>query len=195
MALAYEPPGDGSIRQAELLSSVSELQAIDGGSAESGSEIEIRKVEHPLAIVLSQDCDLEQDCHLRFPDDADPLPRDEADHHPHSISHVILCDAYSESELLQRLPEGFGAKDRKRIYQNQNERYHTLDEGVVATGSQEYPVERLFLDFRRFFALPSPDLYDQLNGGSMGRVACLPAYYLHDLSQRFFSYQARVAIP
>jgi hypothetical protein len=193
MALNYEPPGEGPIRQAELLSSVWEFQVV-GVPPEDDSEVETRQVEHPLAVVLSQDCDLEQDFDFRFPAEGEPPSRENSDGSPRTISHVIFCDAYPESELKRRLPEGLGSKDFRKIGQNQNERYHALNEAPI-DGDESRRIEPLFFDFRRFFAIPSADIYDQLSDGSAGRVACLPAYYLHDLSQRFFSYQARVAIP
>jgi hypothetical protein len=192
MALVYEPPSDGPIRQAELLKSVAEFQPISKPNGDD--DLEIRKVDHPLAVVISQDCDLEQDFDLRFPADGEPVERDAADMSHRSISHVILCDAYPEAELIRRLPDGFGSKDKRKIQQNQNERYHKLDAAPIA-GDESKEVEELFFDFRRFFAIPSADIYDQLAAGTMERIACVPAYYLHDLSQRFFSYQSRVAIP
>ena len=192
MALVYEPPNDGPIRQAELLKSVAEFQPIS--KTDEGDDLEIRKVDHPLAVVISQDCDLEQDFNLRFPGEGDPVSRDDADLSHRSISHVILCDAYPETELIRRLPDGFGSKDRRKVQQNQNERYHKLEAALI-DGDESKPVEELFFDFRRFFAIPSPDIYDQLAAKTLKRIACVPAYYLHDISQRFFSYQARVAIP
>lgn len=193
MALRYRSAGDGPIRQTELLKDVVELQAV--GPRLSGQEgrVSIRRVEHPLVIVLSQDCDLEQDFNLRFPKEAEPTSRDEADITPGCLSHVILCDAWSEEEYRRRLPKGINSYDRRKIGSNQNERYHRLESATIGEDGEE--IDELFIDFRRFFALPSADLYDQVDGKDESRVACLPAYHLHDLAQRFFSYQARVAVP
>jgi hypothetical protein len=192
MGLVYEPAGDGPIRQAELLTSISEFQAIteaDGANA----EIATRKVEHPLVVVMSQDCDLERDFNLRHPEDKEPPSREDAEVSPSALSHILLCDAHEESGLKQRLPDGLGSNDFRRIAQNQNERYHRIDSAGIRGTDVE--VEPLFLDFRRHFSMPCPDLYNQLASATAGRTARLPAYYLHDLNHRFYSYLARVAIP
>lgn len=192
MALVYEQAGNGPIRQAELITSVSEFQTISATDGDP-TEIATRKVEHPLVIVLSQDCDLEQDFNARYPSGKPQLDRAEADVHPSALSHILLCDAHEENELRKRLPESTGSKDFRRIAQNQNERYHRIESAEIAdTGSA---VEALFLDFRRHFSVPCPDFYEQLDLGAVGRTARLPAYYLHDLNHRFYSYLARVAIP
>lgn len=192
MGLVYEPAGNGPIRQAELLTSVSEFQAISAGDGDP-AEIATRKVEHPLVVVMSQDCDLEQDFNVRHPADSPPLSREAAEVSPTALSHILLCDAHKESELKQRLPEGLGSKDIRRIAQNQNERYHRIEDAEIRDAGLE--VEALFLDFRRYFSIPCPDIYDQLASTTAGRTARLPAYYLHDLNHRFYTYLARVAIP
>ena len=192
MALVYERAGNGPIRQAELLKSVSEFQVVanpDGDPA----EVFTRRIEHPLVIVLSQDCDLEQDFDFRFPAAEDPPSHSDIEVHPRTLSHIILCDVFEEGELKQRVPESFGSRDYKRIDQNQNERYHRFDGAGVAGTAEE--IEPLFLDFKRHFSIPCSSAYEQLDSGPMGRTARLPAYYLHDLNHRFYSYLARVAIP
>lgn len=192
MGLTYEPAGDGPIRQAELLTSISEFQAIPEMEGDS-VDVATRRVEHPLTIVLSQDCDLEQDFKVRHPAEGAPPNREAAEASPAALTHILLCDAHEESELKKRLPDGLGSKDFRRIAGNQNERYHRIESAEIRdTGTD---IEPLFLDFRRHFSIPCPAVYEQFASGSAGRTARLPAYYLHDLNHRFYSYLARVAIP
>jgi len=192
MALVYEQGGNGPIRQAEVLSSVSEFQAISSTDGDADA-IAIREVEHPLVLVMSQDCDLEQDFNVRHPTEKPPLSREDAEVHPTALSHILLCDAHEESELKKRLPESTGSKDFRRIAQNQNDRYHRIEGAAIRDTGQT--VEPLFLDFRRHLSIPCPDIYQQLISKSAGRKARLPGYYLHDLNHRFHSYLARIAIP
>jgi hypothetical protein len=190
MPLVYEPPADGQVRQAELLTSVLEYQPARPDAASDG--IAFRQVKHPLIVVMSQDCDLEQDFNIRLPSDADPLPLDEAENHRNALTHMLLCDAYTESELTQRLPDSFGSKERRFLAQNQNERYHRLDQAKIDGTDTE--VDPLFIDFRRHFGVPSSHIYQQFADDTAGRLARLPVYYLHDLVDRFYGYLARVAI-
>jgi hypothetical protein len=192
MGLVYEPASDGPIRQAELLTSVSEFQAIPDKEG-NANEVATRRIEHPLAIVLSQDCDLEQDFNVRHPAEQPAPDREAAEASPAALTHILLCDAHEESELKKRLPDGLGSKDFRRIAGNQNERYHRIDGADV--GDTGVSIEPLFLDFRRHFSIPCPAIYEQFASGLSGRTARLPAYYLHDLNHRFYSYLARVAIP
>ncbi len=192
MALVYEPsaPG-GPIRQAELLSNVEEYQVEldDQGSSEALGFI---RVEHPLVVVVSQDCDLEQDFNLRHPAGDQVITSEEADARATALPYVLMCEGYGEEELGGHLPDSFGSKDFRRIRQNQNERYHCLEEGRL--GSPEETIEPLFFDFRRHFSLPSAGLYGQLDRGQVARRGRVPVYHLHDLVHRFFGYLSRVAI-
>ncbi len=192
MGLVYEPASDGPIRQAELLASIAEFQAIPDTDGDP-TEVATRKVEHPLAIVLSQDCDLEQDFNVRHPAEQPQPDRETVETSPTALTHILLCDAHEESELKKRLPSTFGSKDFRRIAGNQNERYHRIEGAdIEGTGTT---IEPLFLDFRRYFSIPCSAAYEQLSPGTARRTARLPAYYLHDLNHRFYSYLARVAIP
>lgn len=192
MGLVYEPANDGPIRQAELLTSIAEFQAVPDTDGDP-TAVATRKVEHPLTIVLSQDCDLEQDFHVRHPAEQPAPDREVVEASPTALTHILLCDAHEESELKKRLPDGLGSKDFRRIAGNQNERYHRIDGAEIRdTGVS---IEPLFLDFRRHFSIPCPAIYEQFSSGTAGRTARLPAYYLHDLNHRFYSYLARVAIP
>ncbi len=192
MGLVYESASDGPIRQAELLTSISEFQAIPDAN-ENPTEVATRRVEHPLIIVLSQDCDLEQDFNVRHPAEKPPPDHEAVEASPAALTHVLLCDAHEESELKKRLPDGLGSRDFRRIAGNQNERYHRIDGAEL--GDTGASIDPLFLDFRRYFSIPCPAIYEQFASNAAGRTARLPAYYLHDLNHRFYSYLARVAIP
>ena len=79
------------------------------------------------------------------------------------------------------------------MFQNQNERYHTLEAAPI--GPQGGPtLEAIVLDFRKHSTVPTPLLYEQLTPAAT-RTAVVPVYFLHDLMHRFYGYLSRVAIP
>jgi hypothetical protein len=73
-----------------------EFQPISKPTGEGA--LEIRKVDHPLAVVISEDCDLEQDFDLRFPTDGEPVERDAADMSHRSISLWLEGQAKDPAE-------------------------------------------------------------------------------------------------
>ncbi len=202
MELAYEASDPNApLRQAELLAHVLEPRPLTSGRVTDGA-VEFEAVPHPYAVVVSQDCDLEQDHGRRFPAEGQLPTAEELDADPVCMSHVLFCDAHAIDDLKAFLPSNFGRDDRKRIVQNQNERYHYLPPAPVDHAPD--PLPQFLIDFRKPFTTPTGLVYVELSEHSAAgigedesatkRLGILPAFYLHQLIQRFFSYQARVAI-
>lgn len=105
---------------------------------------------HPLAIVLTAVCDLEQDYNARFLEEAEPSEND-----PRLVAYVLLCDLFNENEIRSRIPPG--SQFFKRVRQNQDARYHCLLEAEIR-GRSRGLADR-FLDFKAAFALPTAALY------------------------------------
>lgn len=191
MALVYEQASNGALRQAEILGPIVDYQAVlDQGNGDDPKST--RRRTHHRVIVMSQECDLEHDFETRYPNGQEPLSQKEAEESGRTLLHVLLCDIYAANELSELQPD-FKAKIFKRIEDNQMERYHYLGKASVFETADE--VGPLFIDFRKYLAAPCGEVYDQLASESSQRIARLPAYYLHDLAQRFHSYLARIAIP
>lgn len=178
------------MRQAEILRDLIEPRILSG----VGGEVQYIPVEHPLSIVISQDCDLEQDYYLRFPREHDPRPPEDVDVEPNALRVILLCDAYEVADMESVFPAKFGSKERDFVKKNQNERYHCLRAGSVPSGENLVPS---LLDLRTPFAIAPAVAYEQLLGDdpSASRIGLIPDVHSHDLIHRFFSYQARVALP
>src|SRR5207249_1307244 len=119
-----------------------------------GAGTHVRVVRHPLITILSPDCDLEQDYRARFVTHGNT-----EDSNPDILVHITVCDAFSAVEIKQR------AREWRRVFRNQNERYHRL-----SLASLELPTaieDDLFLDFKRTFALPTDKLYDGIASGGV----------------------------
>jgi hypothetical protein len=149
-------------------------------------EVDTVPIPHELMVVLTADCDLEQDYNAR--------QRDDQDQNPNVIPYVLLCDLFTESVIKGNVPPG--SDIWKRIERNQDERYHSLKVSVVAPDSSGYVdwIPDVFIDFRRPVPIPTVVLYDAVLEGSLGRRAIVPPVYLHDLMHRFFAYQSRVGV-
>lgn len=191
MVFAYESSSASpALRQAELLQNLIEYRAV-GVDDQGGLEYLI--INHAAVVIVSQDCDLEQDCALRFPVDAEALRAEEIELHTNSLAQVLLCDAYHEAEIRSKLTN-FGSSDWKRVKQNQNERYHSLAAAQVGTDAEDV-VDAVYIDFRKHFTVPTGFLYDRIVAGDVVRRAVVPPVHSHDLMHRFYGYQSRVALP
>lgn len=173
---------DGRLWQGELFSDLVQVR-LALQSLQRGSEQVNDYVEHPHAVVLSQDCDLVQDYELRRRGDG-------------NLPNVLFCDIHEaanyQATLQQR--EDFGRRDWRRIEQNQNERYHFLqrvnpDEDALQTG-----LPMLVIDFKMYFTIPTDEVYARLLLNTRRRCR-LNTPYVEHLGHRFSSFQSRVALP
>ena len=146
-----------------------------------------------LMIVMTADCDLEQDFNARFPEGsaADKGAETAVEKgHPSLVPHVLLCEVYELGEIRARV----GASDLwKRMQQNQDERYHHLPPARIG----DQPVNGfpdLYLDFKKTVALPTENLYLAVAQG-VRRLALVTPIYIHDLMHRFYGFLSRVGVP
>src|SRR5439155_22653874 len=87
------------------------------GSLKAATHV-IDEIRHPFAVVLSQDCDLEQDFFARVDLQSGELRVDKL------IPTVLLLEAMNVNNLRATTPKG---RERwKRISQNNDERYQVL---------------------------------------------------------------------
>lgn len=188
MPLQYDLAASGPLRQGEILADVHEHRVEAPAASLSGNDAPKRKshtftsVKHPLTVVLSPACDLDQ--HYGFHEEG-------SDKAAFALSHVILLDLYSQSDL--RTNPAIVSNIFDRIKKNQDERYHCLPAAEIGSSGQSLP--QLFVDFKRAFSLPIDSLYTALESGLVRRRAIVPPVYVHDLIQRFYSFLARIGVP
>ena len=187
MPLCYHPaPASGYLRQGEVLVGVVEHRAdLPVGPAEG--EVGVIAVEHPLVVVMTNECDLLHDRQARDGGAATAA---------NSLQHVLLCDGYRVGDRVElrgrlALPGGDIAK---RVEGNQDERYHCFA-GDSGQGAPTHVSPFFVIDFRRHFAVPTEQLYQGVTAGLVQRLAVVPPIHLHDLIHRFYGYLSRVAVP
>lgn len=177
----YEKSTAGSLRQGEILSgliqshlNVASLELADGPT------VDYRM--HPYAIVMAQDCDLIQDFDVRR----------QNLHSDKLIPNVLFCEAVTAEELKGRAD--IKSDIWKRIRQNKDERYQFLESVPVEADWLGAGVPELGLDFKRYFSVPTDEVYYWLKRETKRRGKLVSPYVEH-LSARFFYFHSRVALP
>ena len=182
-AIYIRPDTGGPVRQTEILTNV--IQRRRSLRSLKAEKPELEDVRHPFAVILTQDCDLEQD----FIDRKNTAAGWSADK---LIPNVLLSEAVTSSELVAALPRG---KDiRKRVLQNKDERYHVFQKVEAVDDAQGEGLPALGVDFKRYFTVPTDELYAQLDSNAKRR-AHFRSPYLEHFVKRFADFQSRVALP
>jgi hypothetical protein len=165
------------IRDVDCIETVTEYEGI----------IEVSKITFPLIVVLTQDCDLEQDHLLQF------QPKDSQDKRLISVlvaplynaEHVFRGEHLSElginSQFIRkgRTPGDF-------LITNQNPRYHYIE------FPKELNIVPSVIDFKHYFSVHVSYLQELRKGNFICTVSEL---YREDISQRFASFLSRIGLP
>ena len=154
----------------------------------SGSDTyhELRDLKH--AVVLSQDCDLEQDFTER---NSEHSGQEEQDKH---IDTILICPAYGFEDFTKgehiagrRMKPFESSKLRDRLKGNDVfKRYHYLSEDL------ENGIVELVVDFKHFITAPRSLLY---NSRKEKYIATINEIYREELSQRFANFLSRIGLP
>ena len=175
------------LRQGEILSGIQEFKPEHPGEPISLGSLEptFTPVNHPLAIVITPDCDLLTDFLAR------QSPVQEI-FSARLLQHIHCCDLYEKKEI--RDSYSLNSNLWRRVTQNQNERYHRIPSGKVADQDDlEHPA--LYMDFKRMFTMPTEFLYGCLATWEVERLGIIPPIWIHDLIQRYFAFHSRIGVP
>ena len=153
--------------------------------------VEVSKITFPFVVVLSQDCDLQQDYDFRFGEPAKstqdkyimsvivaPLYNIE-----HFYEGTHLSEINLKMEPFERNPK---KTKNKNLLQNEIPRYHYLK------FPDDIPIVTSVIDFKQYFSVNTTYL---LSVKSSHFVCKLSFLYREDVSQRFSSFLARIGLP
>ncbi|MBI2871198.1 MAG: hypothetical protein HYY14_05745 [Candidatus Omnitrophica bacterium] len=155
--------------------------------AEGSGLIEVARIVFPLAIVLTQDCDLEQDHRFRTEAHSTqdkwlisvlmaPL---------YNVEHVYQGEHLSELGIqMERVPKTRSAGAFLR--NNERPRYHYLE------FEDDVPIVPSVIDFKHYFSATVKYLLELKPTACVCSVAPL---FREDIAQRFAAYLARVGLP
>jgi len=183
----YVPSANGgALRQGEILTGVVQAVVGLGTRLADVSELRVNLKAHPYAVVVTQDCDLDWDFKTR-----QETPDEPESSSPKTVPNILLC----EVDTAERLRKDFNTKTWNQVKTNKNERYHFLqkigpEEDLHAQGLPE-----LAVDFKRYFTLPTGELYYRIQSGEARRRCRLGTPYVEHFAQRFHFFQSRIALP
>lgn len=171
------------LRQGEIVSNVVHWRVVTE-SIGIGSEPRFEPVLHPYAILMTQDCDLAQDFSTR-------LKLQESDK---TLPCLLFCEVLPAEELLPRIATNKREWERLKVASNKNERFQFLQSIAKELDLRQEGIPELGIDFKRYFAVPTAEVYRRIEKGEVQRRCLLNSPYLEHLSSRFGYFMSRVAL-
>lgn len=160
-------------------------------ASEKAGVIEVSKIVFPLIIVLTQDCDLEQDYKFRWSDKRKTVKTQDK-----WLISVLVAPIYNAEHLflgehLLDLNMRMEPINRKRspgtmLMNNERPRYHYLD------FPKSIPLVPSIIDFKHYFSVNVQYLKSIKKTNFVCTISDL---YREDISQRFASFLARIGLP
>jgi hypothetical protein len=157
-------------------------------ATESDGIVEISNIEFPNVVVLTQDCDLNQDY--------EEQKSETKDSHDKKLFSVIVAPLYNaehvfKGEHLEYLKMSMTIINKNKspglnIMNNKNPRYHYLDfqEGIALPSS--------IIDFKHYFTVNVECLKENKEEKYICKLAPL---FREDLSHRFAFFLSRIGLP
>ena len=182
--MAYHQPSGHALRQGDILANVRvfKMRSLEAADAPAGV-----LQTYGYSIVVTQDCDLDQDHCARFPAEGTSQSPDK------QLFGVLMCGVYPENTLMagkhrERAKTFSRNKEWKPVTQNQDPRYQYL--GFVPAARQV-----LVADFKDYFLVPCDFLYEEMDQGRVARLSEMKSPYKEHVLQRFAWYLMRVGLP
>jgi len=148
----------------------------------------ILRTRYGYAVVLTQDCDLEQDWNANIR----KVCEEGAQRDDKILRHILLAPCYvaeqfqSGEHIEGRRMHSWNSKEFKKVRDNKLIRYHYLPH------QDGLPLPNLVIDFKHYFTVERDLFYAQLK---QYRICSLKLLFREALSQRFAAYLARIGIP
>lgn len=188
-------PVEGALRQGEILTDVVEHQISLETLKAPDNGIRVNKRRHPIAIVLTQDCDLDWDYSALSRIQGGDWQNDEekAKLEAKRMPAILLCEVHAAKDI--RVRKDINSSIWSQIKINKSERYHFFQLIPAEADLLGQGLPELAIDFKRYFTIPSDELYHHIIDGNAQRRTCLNNPYLEHISHRFTSFLSRVALP
>ncbi len=157
---------------------------------EGSTDIVVVEYLLPYCVLVTQDCDLEQDWVNRA--EKRTIKRDKY------LRHLLLLPAYPAEQLrtgthIKDNPEDsawvmetFNSEKWRLVISNQNARYHYI------AGDSELQLPDLAVDFKHYTTIPRDQMYERAGELYRGTISAL---FREELSNRFAHYLSRIALP
>lgn len=184
--MIYSPSQpDTPLRQGEIVSSLPQIVlSTESFYSRQEEKLKVNWRTHPWAIVLTQDCDLEWDYRERKGDSPNPNKL---------LLSVLFCEVHTSQELFSR-PNIENPKTLGRVKINKDERFQLLQRITPEEDAEAEGLPELGIDFKRYFTVPTDELYSRFEQDTKRRCFLNPPYSQHLIS-RFFYFQSRIGLP
>lgn len=189
---------DNRISQGDIYQNVEYIEnVVEETVKEDNKEVrivEINKIIFPYIIILTQDCDLAQDCKFRLnkKKGGDKLLLSVL------VAPIYIADHVFEGEHLSEIRKGLQMQTIKvrkggkfttsgtNLVHNETPRYHYLE------FPNEMPIVPSVIDFKHYFSLNIEYLYRIRKQNYVCKISEL---YREDISQRFAGFLSRIGLP
>lgn len=150
------------------------------------NDVKVRRLIHPWSIVVTQDCDLESDFRTRSKGTTVT-----------QLTNVLFCQLLLASDVFKANYNNPNqtANDWVRTEQNKTERYHYFQRAELVEDAKGEGLPTLIADFKKYFTIPTDELYAYIDQQITIRRCILNSPYLEHFSSRFHNFQSRVALP
>jgi len=176
----YERSEDGgALRQGEIVTGLQRGLLNLAALTEGVFKVDLEPFR--FVVLISQDCDLEQDHYAR------------ARGSDAGLRDLLFLAAVPLDEFRGLLPAG--GDIWKRVKQNKDERYQVLERVPANSDILSEGLPALGLDFKRHFTMLTPEVLFRIREGTARRRARLATPWAEHLLSRFAYYQGRVALP
>ncbi len=173
------------IYQGDIFKDIEHIEYI----VEKSGLVEISKITFPLVVVLTQDCDLEQDYKSRWSRQSkrnqDKLLISVLVAPLYNIEHVYLGEHLIDLEMKMEAINR-SKSPGKYLRNNERPRYHYI------SFPDTFPIVDSVVDFKHYFSLNVQYLRNIRKENFACRLAEL---HRENLSQRFASYLSRIGLP
>lgn len=171
--------------QGDIISDVRHVEHV----RQQADYVEVSSICFPLVVVLTQDCDLEQDYRVRWarraPKNQDKMLFSVLVAPLYNVEHV-----YAGSHLAELKMTMMEINRRKtpgnNLRNNESPRYHYLE------FPRDIPIVNSVIDFKHYFSVNVDYLKRLKRTNFVCRVA---EVFREDISQRFASFLSRVGLP
>jgi len=169
--------------QGDIIRNVEHIEYI----SEKDGIIEISKIEFPLVIILTQDCDLEQDYRYRKrnSENKDKLLISVLVAPLYNSEHIFSGEHLSELHINSQYIKKTGTKG-KLIIQNQIPRYHYIH------FPEKIDIVSSIIDFKHYFSV-NTDYLKKLKRTNF--VCMVSELYRESISTRFAFFLSRIGLP
>jgi hypothetical protein len=173
---------DRELRQAEIITGL--IHYVVRANPDVPGQVITSGVPIPYAVIATPDCDLLQSF------------RAIQDNKPERINGVIFFEA--EEAISARKRIGFNNAEWRLINRNHFEGYHFLEGFQPQFDSLNEQIPNLLIDFKRYFMLPTKEVYRQCGLGAepkATRRCYLGDLWREHLQQRAMNFMQRVGTP